>query len=106
MLTDIVFVIKTPNLEGKELNALRNDLKALAKPGRRLILDLSGVEKVNSMAASMIVGIAGRLSQGGGCLKLVGAQKSVAAFFELLRVQRSVEMYSTQADVAWVPLAA
>ena len=106
MSNDIVFLIRTASLQGKTLNSLRRELCAMTAPGRRLVLDLSGVEKANTHCASLILQVSERLHKQGGSLKLVGLRKSVAAFFELLRLNRFVETHNSQADALGLATAA
>jgi anti-anti-sigma factor len=106
MNADIVFVIRAASLQGRALSSLRRELRAMAVPGRRLILDLSGVEKVNAVCAGLILEISSWLQNRGGSLKLVGLRQAVAAYFELLRLHRSVEMHNSQADALGHAIAA
>lgn len=100
MTADIVFLIRAAKLEGSALENLRRELRAISSPGRQLILDLTGVEKANTRFACLILETAARLRERGGDLRLVGLRKSVAAFFELLRLHRSIEIQYAQSGAA------
>lgn len=105
MHSDIVFVIRTATLQGRLLRPLRAELRSLAVAGRRLVLDFSLVERVDAESASLILWAAARVGVGGS-LTLVGLRSPVAAFFELLRLHRSVHMQPSQSSPLSAPLAA
>lgn len=98
---DVVLVLRSASLQGKALNILRRELRALATAGRRLVLDLSAVHSLSSVAAQLIVEVANRLRLSGGSLKLANITAPAAAFLELFRVPRSVEI-----EALALPLAA
>ena len=100
---DVVFVLRSSSLQGKALDVLRRELRTLATAGRRLILDLSAVHSLSSVAAQLIVEVSNRLRQTGGNLKLTGITATAAAFLELFRVPRSVEI---ETGIETLPLAA
>jgi anti-anti-sigma regulatory factor len=106
MSADIVLVVITPRIEGRTLDTFRRELHVLTAVGRQLILDFSQVDKVNTRGASAILDAANRVRAAGGNLKVVGLRASVAAFFEVLRMDTAVELQHGRAAVAKMPLAA
>jgi len=106
MNADIFFIIRTESLKGKALSTFRKELATLMAKDRRVVLDLSSVEAVDSFAASVLADLASRLSAQGGSLKLVGLKKQVAAFFELLRLSNMIESSRFPVPVVSMPLAA
>lgn len=94
MNADIILVIRSASLRGAPVKALRQELRQLAAPGRRLILHMAGVESMDTTGAATILEIGRTLKANGGALKLVGLQNKVSAFLELLRVNRDVEIYA------------
>jgi anti-anti-sigma factor len=106
MNADIFFIIRTESLRGKALSTFRKDLGVLVGKNRRVVLDLSSVEAVDSFAASVLADMALRLSAQGGSLRLVGLKKQVAAFFELLRLSNLIESNRFPVPVISMPLAA
>jgi anti-sigma B factor antagonist len=106
MAADIVLMIQSSNMEGQALRSLRSELRRLTAPGRRMILDLAGVDHIDTRGASMILEIARALQARGGSLKLVGVQRKVSAFFELLRMHRVVEMHNSHNEALTLQAAA
>jgi anti-anti-sigma regulatory factor len=106
MNADIVFLIRTAKVDGSALIHLRKELRALTGKGRQIVLDFSAVEAANTACAGLVLEIAERLQRLGGSLKLVGVRKNVAAFFELLRIPRDVEMQVSRTGNAELQAAA
>jgi anti-anti-sigma factor len=90
MNADIFFIIRTESLTGKALSSFRRELGSLLSQDRRVVLDLTAVDAVDSRAANQLAELAARLSAQGGSLRLVGLQKQVAALFELLRLNNLI----------------
>lgn len=106
MNAGIVFLIRSPNVDERALSRLRSELRMLTGKGRQIVLDFSAVETVNASCAGLVLEMAERLRRIGGSLKLVGVRKDVAAFFELLRIHRSVEMHLIRSGSAGLQVAA
>jgi len=98
MKADIVLVILNSSLKGQDVKFLRRQWKGLVAPGRRLVLHMTGVEKVDSQGAGALFELARKLKAAGGTLRLVGLQKKVSAFFEMLQLHRVVEIYTSQTE--------
>ncbi len=106
MTADIIFVIRTASLRGAAIEALRRELRGLIAPGRRLILHMAGVEQVDTRGAAVLLEVARRIQEVGGTLKLVGLEKKVSAFFELLRLPMAIDIHGTSSDAFAIPAAA
>lgn len=98
MPADIVLMVRSENMKGRALRTLRSELRSLVAPGRRLILNLAGVDQVDTQGAALVLETARALQTRGGSLKLVGVQSKVSLLFEMLRMRRSVEMYNSQSE--------
>ena len=106
MSADIIFVIRNASLQGSPVKALRSELRRLAAPGRKLVLHMAGVESIDTQGAGAILEIASTLRESGGSIRLVGLQAKVIAFFELLRLNRVIEIYGSQAEAVAMTNAA
>ena len=98
MPADIVLMIRSENLKGRAVRTLRNELRRLVAPGRRLILNMAGVNRLDTEAAALMLETARALQHRGGSLKLVGVQSKVNLLFELLGMRRVVEMHNSQSE--------
>jgi anti-sigma B factor antagonist len=106
MSADIILVIRNASLQGSTVKSLRSELRRLVAPGRKLTLHMAGVESVDTQGAGAILEIARKLRECGGTVRLVGLQNKVIAFFELLRLQRSIEIYGSQSEAVAMTNAA
>lgn len=106
MASDIVFLVRTENLQGSALKAFRGELRRLVSPGRRLILNLAGVDRIDTRGAALVLEVSRALEARGGSLKLVAVQNKVRALFELLRMHHAVEMHNSQREALAMSVAA
>lgn len=67
---------------------------------KKIILDLSRLEQVDSMGVGVIVFCAGRLKQSGGELLIAGAQGLVEQVLKVTKVDAIVGMYPTTVAAA------
>jgi anti-anti-sigma factor len=106
MPAEVVLMIRSNNITGRALRALRSELRRLVAPGRRMTLNLAGVETIDSNAASLVLEIARALQKEGGKLRLISVSSQASAFFELLRLHRIVEMQRAEAPALTFAVAA
>lgn len=74
---------------------LRQEAVRLATPGRGLVLDLSGVEFLDSTGLGVVVGVLKRVRTHGGELAIAGAENHVRKVFEITRISDVLPMYET-----------
>lgn len=106
MTADIILVIRDARICNKEAKSFRRQLNSLVAPGLNFVLHMSGVEDVDSQGAGAILDFALKLNSSGGKLRLVGLQKKVTAFFEMLRLNRSIEICGSRAELRGSEIAA
>ena len=86
---------------GKALDASNSkDFKAgitpLLTPGAKIVLDLSGLDFVDSSGLGAMVSSLRQISGVGGDLKLCSLKTPVRALIELVRMHRVFEIYNTR----------
>jgi len=106
MTSNINLTVQNSSLQGSAAKALRNELRTLVAPHRKVVLNMSGVESVDTQGAGAILEAAGKLRELGGSIRIVGLQNKVIAFFELLRMHRSIEIFGTETDALVMAQAA
>ncbi len=75
---------------------LRQEAVRLATSGRtHLVIDLSGVDFLDSTGLGVIVGVLKRVRTHGGELAVAGAENHVRKVFDLTRVSDILPMYAT-----------
>ena len=69
-----------------------------ASEGGRVIVNLSGVQFVDSGGLATLVGGLKRCRQNGGDLYLCGLQQPVQIIFELTKLQRAFDTFASEAE--------
>jgi anti-anti-sigma factor len=69
---------------------------ATANPGGRLILDLSGVEFIDSTALGTIIKAAAQLEEGGTTLSVVAPEGPVRSLLEMTNLTRRFRLFATR----------
>lgn len=98
--TQGVTVIKMEGsmLGGPEASELNNTLhKLIEGKKKKIVVDLSEVELMNSSGLGMLIGGVTTMRNAGGDLKIAGATDKVLQVFKITRVSSVVELYN---DVA------
>ncbi|HEX5226136.1 MAG TPA: STAS domain-containing protein [Bryobacteraceae bacterium] len=87
---DITVVELTGRLHlGNSLSYAENALNRLIDTGtRKLVLDLAGLEYIDSSGLGMVIFCGGRMDQVGGRMRITGAAPSVAKVFEIAHADR------------------
>ena len=82
---------------GNELMTVEAAVKQLIDAGaRKLVIDVSMLEYVDSAGIGMLVACNGRIEKAGGKMRVAGAQGSVAKTFDVVHMDR---ITSLDADV-------
>jgi len=87
---DVTVVELTGHLNlGNTLIGIETSLKRLIDEGvRRLVIDVSGLNYVDSAGIGMLVACTGHIEKGGGRMRVAGAHGSVAKAFEVVHLHR------------------
>jgi anti-sigma B factor antagonist len=84
---------------GNSLLGIESGIKRLIDAGaRKMILDLSAVNYIDSSGIGMLVACAGQLEQSSGRMRIVGASGAVAKAFEIVHMERIAPLDETIAD--------
>src|SRR5262245_3150347 len=76
---------------GNTLMSVEDSLRKLIREGaRKLILDLKGLNYIDSSGIGMIVVCTGEMNQAGGQMRVAGAQGVVAHAFDVVRLNKVV----------------
>ncbi len=96
IIVEIVNLDRATLLEAEELKRQVND--KIDKGYRKVIIDLTSVEYLDSTFLGVIVNTLKKAAKLGGDLKLVGFKPNVRSMFELTRLFRVFESYSELQD--------
>ncbi len=95
---DLTVVELTGHLNlGNELMTLENAVKRMIAEGaRKLVIDVTGLDYIDSAGIGMLVACNGQIDRAGGKMRVAGAQGTVARAFEIVHMDR---ITSLDADV-------
>ncbi len=96
IIVEIVNIDRATLLEAEELKRQVND--KIDSGYRKVIIDLTSVEFLDSTFLGIIVNTLKKVAKLGGDLKLVGFKPNVRSMFELTRLFRVFESYSELQD--------
>jgi anti-sigma B factor antagonist len=84
---------------GPDATALNSKLHELVDAGKKLVIvDLKGVEFINSSGLGLLIGGASLLKNAGGGLKLAGASEKITALIKITRLGPVFESFATVDD--------
>ena len=81
---------------GPDATSLNSQLHELLAAGKNLVVvDLAGVEFMNSSGLGMLIGGASTMKSAGGGLKLVNASEKILALIKITKLTSVFEHYSS-----------
>ena len=82
---------------GNELMTVEASVKGVIDEGaRKLVIDVAGLDYIDSAGIGMLVGCNGQMDRAGGKMRVCGAHNTVAKAFEVVHMDR---IMSLDADV-------
>ena len=74
---------------GNELMSVENAVKrAIEEGARKLVIDVTGLDYIDSAGIGMLVACNGQMDRAGGKVRVAGAQGPVAKAFEIVHMDR------------------
>ncbi len=101
MTTEQIGDVTVVELHGEHLDAgvaeeFKHDIAPVLDANSKVILDLSQLQFVDSAGIGAILSCLRRLNAAGGDLKLSGVTKSVRGTFEITRMHRLFDIFTTR----------
>ena len=93
-----VAMVPVEELDASNAGEFKHDIAPVLQANARLVLDLSRLRFVDSSGLGAMVSCLRQLSSKGGDLKLCGMSKQVRGLFELVRMHRIFDIYSTKEE--------
>lgn len=99
---EVTVIALTGNLMGgPDASALNAKLHELVDAGtRRVVLDLGGVQFMNSSGLGLLIGGASLLKTAGGALKIAGASEKILTLIRITKLGSIFETYPNVEDAA------
>jgi anti-sigma B factor antagonist len=91
-----VVAVNVEEFDASTVEPFRNALAPLLKDCRKLVIDLSRVQFIDSRGCGGILFCLKRISPGGGDLKLCGVNPNVRMTFNLIRMDTICEILDTR----------
>jgi anti-sigma B factor antagonist len=97
--SDVKIVDVNEDLGSYEAADLRKALEELvSQKAQKIVVNLSGVQHINSTAVGALVGIAKRLRQKNGDLKVYGLADNIKRTFDLIGASSVLEIYDSESS--------
>ncbi|MCE9533521.1 MAG: STAS domain-containing protein [Planctomycetes bacterium] len=93
-----VATVHLEQLDAGNAEDFRRDMAPILQDCRKLVLDLSHVQFVDSRGCGAILSCLKHVSEAGGDLKLCQVARPVRMVFELIRLHRICEIVDTKED--------
>ncbi len=86
---------------GNLLMSVENAIRGLIDGGvRKLVIDLTGLNAIDSAGIGMLVGCNGHMENSGGKMRIAGAQGTVAKVFGMVHMERIVPLDAGLAEAS------
>ncbi len=96
-MTDVaVLVVEGDSLVARNVAAFKGEMEALTRDGDRVVVDLWQVQFIDSAGCGALLQYHKRLLQKGGRMALCCISAPVRALFELVRIQRALDIYGSR----------
>jgi anti-sigma B factor antagonist len=93
-----VAMVPVEELDASNSGEFKRDIAPVLEANSRLVLDLSQLRFVDSSGLGAMVSCLRQLTAKSGDLKLCGMSKQVRGLFELVRMHRIFDIYSTREE--------
>ncbi|HJY82285.1 MAG TPA: STAS domain-containing protein [Candidatus Binatia bacterium] len=91
-----VVVLPGEQLDASNAKEFKRDIAPVLEANAKAVFDMSQLRFVDSSGLGAILSCLRQLNAAGGDLKLCGLSKPVRALFELVRMHRIFDIYSTK----------
>jgi anti-sigma B factor antagonist len=93
-----VAAVPVDELDASNAGEFKRDIAPVLQANTKLVLDLSRLRFVDSSGLGAMLSCLRQLTGKSGDLKLCGMSKQVRALFELVRMHRIFDIYSTKEE--------
>jgi len=93
-----VVVPKAEFLDANTSREFRDELPAALGAGGKVVLDLRHVQFMDSGGCGAVLAVLKKLKASGGNLKICCVTNPVRALFDLVRIQRIIEVFKTREE--------
>ena len=94
----LVVRLAVEQMDGESLEEVKRFLESAVEDGRRLVLDLSNTENVDSAGLNFLLQLWQQIQTGGGDIKLCALKSRVQMLLQLVRMHRIFAIYDTSEE--------
>lgn len=94
----MVITLKAEVLDANNAKVFKEKVASVLEGGNKVVLRLDHVNFIDSSGCGALLSCLRKINTNDGILKFAGVQKPVRALFELIRLNRIVDMYNTLED--------
>jgi len=92
-IEDVTIVELLSDISSEEAAHFNEILRNIIKSDYRLILDMKGVNLINTPAISVLISVAKEVRGKGGDLKISNVNKNVMALFHKMQLEKIISLY-------------
>lgn len=94
----LVIELREENLDASNVREFRNAVQSLIQDRSKVVLDMAGVNFVDSSGLGALISCLRQLNGKRGDFRLCEMSRTVRALFELMRMHRVFNIHETRAD--------
>ena len=94
----LVIELREDNLDASNVREFRDAVQSLIQDRTRVVLDMSGVNFVDSSGLGALISCLRQVNARKGDFRLCGMSRTVRALFELMRMHRVFNIHESRAD--------
>ncbi len=93
-----VVSVHLDELDISSVDDFNHDIAVIMEENKKLVLDMSRVQFIDSSGCGAIIACLKRLADAGGDLKLCGVNKAVATVLQLIRLHRICDILESREE--------
>ena len=94
----LILTLSVDHLDAGNSNLFRTQATPLIKSVKKVILDLSGVNFIDSAGLGALLSIMRNLGERGGDFRVCSVAKPVRVLFELVRLHKVLDIHETRTE--------
>ena len=94
----LILMLLIDHLDASNSGAFRAQIAPLIQAERKVILDLSGVNFIDSAGLGALLSVMRSLGERGGDFRMCSVSKPVHVLFELVRLHKVLDIYATRTE--------
>jgi anti-sigma B factor antagonist len=94
----VVLAVLGPTFDASNAKTIKSKIGPVVESATKLVLDMTAVRFMHSTGLGVMLGALRQLTAKGGEMKIFGLSTAVRSLFELVRLQKLVDIYNTREE--------